>query len=74
MSGNNDQGSSGQDSGAAAGSLPPSAPLTGEEKAWLNLHWGGEFHFLQAHTMSIYKEDDREEGRAIVRAMMPHDR
>ena len=48
-------------------------PLTSEEKAWLNEHWGGEFKFLAAYGLSIYKEEDREEGRRIVRGMMAQD-
>jgi hypothetical protein len=49
------------------------APLTGEEKAFLKEHYRGEFHFLRSHGLSIYKEDDRAEGRAILRALMDHD-
>ena len=48
----------------------PSAPYTDEEKDWLKRHWGGEFKFLLAHQLSIYKDEDRDEGRRIVRAMM----
>lgn len=50
-----------------------SPPLTGAEKDWLKQHWGGEFHFLRAYGLSIHKDEDREEGCAIVRAMMAHD-
>jgi hypothetical protein len=49
-------------------------PYTTAEKNWLNVHWGGEFQFLQAYQLSIYDEDDREEGRRIVRAFMAQDR
>ncbi|KAL2128193.1 hypothetical protein VTI74DRAFT_9529 [Chaetomium olivicolor] len=48
----------------------PSPPYTKEEKDWLKRHWGGEFKFLAAHGLSIYKDEDRDEGRRIVRAMM----
>ncbi|KAK4033178.1 hypothetical protein C8A01DRAFT_40370 [Parachaetomium inaequale] len=51
----------------------PSPPYTKEEKDWLKRHWDGEFKFLLAYGMSIYKEEDREEGRRIVRAMMEQD-
>lgn len=50
-----------------------SAPYTAAEKQWLNDNFGGEFHFLLAYGLSIHKEDDREEGRAIARAMMAQD-
>ncbi|OJD17249.1 hypothetical protein AJ78_02631 [Emergomyces pasteurianus Ep9510] len=43
---------------------------TSEEKAWLKKHFRGEFYFLRMFCLSIYKEEDREEGRRIVRAMM----
>ena len=53
--------------GAAAGSL------TSAERAWLKKHYGNEFKLLRDYGLSIYKEQDREEGRAIVRAMMSND-
>ncbi|KLU93062.1 hypothetical protein MAPG_12003 [Magnaporthiopsis poae ATCC 64411] len=51
----------------------PSAPYTQKEKAWLKREWGGEFKFLAAYGLSIYKDEDREEGRSIARAMMEAD-
>ncbi|KAF2803710.1 uncharacterized protein BDZ99DRAFT_511861 [Mytilinidion resinicola] len=48
----------------------PSAGYTDDEKAWLKAHYGNEFRFLQTHGLSIYKDEDREEGREIVRAFM----
>lgn len=50
-----------------------SAPYTKEEKDWLKRNWGGEFKFLIAYGLSIYDDDDREEGRRIARAMMAAD-
>lgn len=50
-----------------------SAPYTGEEKDWLKRAWDGEFKFLAAYGLSIYKEEDRDEGRRIARAMMEAD-
>lgn len=47
--------------------------LTSEEKAWLRKHWRSEFHFLMAYGLKIYEEDDRAEGRLILRAMMSQD-
>jgi hypothetical protein len=47
-------------------------PYTVEEKEWLKENWGGEFRFLRAHLLKIHDEEDRAEGRRIVRAMM-HD-
>ncbi|KAL8957924.1 MAG: hypothetical protein Q9193_004918 [Seirophora villosa] len=46
-----------------------SSPLTPEEKRWLSVNYGGEFHFLRIYGLSIYKEEDRGEGRRILRAM-----
>ncbi|KAL8789939.1 MAG: hypothetical protein Q9195_006600 [Heterodermia aff. obscurata] len=48
-------------------------PLTQDEKKWLKDNYGGEFHFLRGQGLSIYKEEDREEGRIILRAMMQED-
>ncbi|KAL8915366.1 MAG: hypothetical protein Q9171_000236 [Xanthocarpia ochracea] len=47
-----------------------SAPLTKSEKTWLKDNFGDEFHFLRAYGLSIYEEEDREEGRRILRALM----
>ena len=49
------------------------AQLTGSEKSWLKDNYGGEFDFLRAHGLSIYKDEHREEGRSILRAMMAYD-
>ncbi|SPO04349.1 uncharacterized protein DNG_07034 [Cephalotrichum gorgonifer] len=46
------------------------APLSKTEKSWLKEHWGSEFRFLLCHGLSIYEEEDREEGRTILRAIM----
>ncbi|KAF7552746.1 hypothetical protein G7046_g7314 [Stylonectria norvegica] len=43
-------------------------PLTREEKTYMNTNMNGEYHMLASHLLSIYKEEDRHEGRAIVRA------
>ena len=43
---------------------------TAEEKAWLKKHFGGEFRFLRQYNLSIYDEEERDEGRGIVRALM----
>lgn len=49
-------------------------PYTNGEKAWLQKYTGGEFKFLQNLGLSIYKDEDREEGRAITRALMKEDK
>ncbi|KAL9109157.1 MAG: hypothetical protein Q9227_006082 [Pyrenula ochraceoflavens] len=46
---------------------------TPEEKAWLKKHYNGEFHFLQSFGLKIYEDEDREEGRRILRGLMQHD-
>lgn len=48
-------------------------PYTAEEKAWLKKHYQGEYKFLMIHGLSIYDEEDREEGRAIMRAFISFD-
>jgi hypothetical protein len=47
--------------------------LTSAEKAWLQEHFESEFKFLCAYELSIYNEEDREEGRRILRALMSDD-
>src|SRR5579859_589853 len=42
-------------------------PYTDEEKEWLKENWGGEFRFLRGHLLKIHDEEDRAEGRRIVR-------
>ncbi|KAJ4865572.1 hypothetical protein T069G_02102 [Trichoderma breve] len=48
-------------------------PYTAEEKAWLKKHYQGEYKFLMSYGLSIYDEEDREEGRAIMQAMISPD-
>ncbi|EHK42130.1 uncharacterized protein TrAtP1_011804 [Trichoderma atroviride] len=48
-------------------------PYTTEEKQWLKKHYGGEFKFLMAYELSIYNEEDRAEGRAIMRTLARDD-
>lgn len=48
-------------------------PYTSEEKEWLKKHYEGEFKFLMVHQLSIYNEEDRAEGRAIMRALARDD-
>ncbi|KAL8895103.1 MAG: hypothetical protein Q9207_008299 [Kuettlingeria erythrocarpa] len=47
-----------------------SPELTQEEKQWLKNSYRGEFHFLRSYGLSIFKEEDRDEGRRILRALM----
>lgn len=44
-------------------------PYTTEEKAWLRKYYRGEFKFLRLYGLSIYDEEERAEGRAIMRAL-----
>ena len=62
-------GGKGKDKAEAA----PSAPYTEEEKGWLKREWRGDFKFLAAYGLSIYKDEDRDEGRRMARAMMEVD-
>jgi len=63
--------------GSAAAPAPPRAghvdEYTEAEKNWLKKHHGNEFKFLQTMGLSIYKEEDREEGRTILRGFMKND-
>ncbi|KAL8938401.1 MAG: hypothetical protein Q9216_003918 [Gyalolechia sp. 2 TL-2023] len=52
----------------AAGS--GSTHLTHLEKKWLKDNYGSEFKFLRDYGLSIYKDEDRNEGRQILRAQM----
>jgi hypothetical protein len=47
--------------------------FTPAEKAWVKKHFGNEFKFLQPYGLSIYKDGDREEARAIVQTLMRND-
>lgn len=46
---------------------------TAEEMAFLKKNYGSEFKFLLQHGLKITDEEDREEGRAILRAVMHDD-
>ena len=62
------------DNGSSYFKSPAEEKHTPEEKAWLKKHWKSEFHFLAAYGLSIYDEEDRQEGRAIQAAMMKGDK
>lgn len=49
------------------------APYTAEETTFLKKNYGSEYHFLMQHGLKIHNEEDREEGRAILRAIMRED-
>jgi hypothetical protein len=49
---------------------PPYKPA---EKEFLKKSYRDEFHFLQTVGLSIYKDEDRDEGRAILRSTMASD-
>lgn len=48
--------------------------LSAEEKAWLKKHSGNEYRFLQTYGLSIYKDEDREKGKSILRDLMQADK
>ena len=48
-------------------------PITQAEKKWLKDNFKDEFHFLRDYQLSIYKEEDRAEGRRIMRALIKAD-
>lgn len=53
-----------------APTIPEQEPLTKSEKRWLDANYDGEFKFLLAHNLHMHKDEDREEGRAIMRKLM----
>lgn len=44
-----------------------------EEKQWVKNPFQEEFRFLRVYGFNIFKEEDQEDGRAIVRSMMADD-
>jgi len=48
----------------------PRPGYTEKEKGWLRENYRNEFQFLRDFGLSIYKDEDREEGRAILRSLM----
>ena len=46
---------------------------TDEEREWLRGKYGGEFRFLRAQGLNIYRDGDRLEGRRICRGLMKED-
>ena len=58
---------------AMAATKPVLPPLTPEEKAWLKTNFRSEYHFLLMYHLSIYKDEDRAEGRSILKALMAKD-
>ena len=55
-------------------STPPvQVSYSGEEKEWLKCHFGGEYRFLRTCGLSIFKDEDRLQGRAIAREFMRQD-
>jgi hypothetical protein len=45
-------------------------PYTDAEKAFLKENWRNEYDFLIQYGLQIHKEEDRDEGRSILRAIM----
>lgn len=46
---------------------------TSKELAYLEDRFGGEFRFLRTYGLKMFKEDDRDEGKAILTALMSPD-
>jgi hypothetical protein len=47
-----------------------SLPYTTTEREWLNAYWHNESLFLGSYGLDACKENDREEGRRILRALL----
>ena len=56
-----------------SGKQHESPPLTAEEKQWVKKHYGNEHNFLLSYGLKIFNEEDRDEGRVILRALMQED-
>jgi len=54
--------------GGRGGSETP--PYTAAEKQWLEARWDHEYVFLRRYRLSNQKQEDRQEGRRILRALM----
>ncbi len=57
----------------SASTIGKYSPYTPEEREFLKKNWGGEYKFLLQHGLKIHNEDDRTEGRSILRALMEED-
>lgn len=53
-----------------AGGVSQVPPLTDEERQFMKKHYGNEFQFLMTQGLHMHKEEDREDGRRILRAFM----
>ncbi|KXJ93649.1 hypothetical protein Micbo1qcDRAFT_201617 [Microdochium bolleyi] len=47
--------------------------FTPAEKEWLKVNYGGEFRFLRNHGLSIHEEEDRKDGKTVLKALMCRD-
>jgi hypothetical protein len=54
----------------AAGQFDGSHLYKPEERKFLKSEYGGEYKFLRQNGLSIHKDEDREQGRAILRSVM----
>ena len=45
-----------------------------QEKIWLKKRFGNEFTFLKVQGLNIYKNEDRENGRTLLRSLMQADK
>ena len=52
---------------------PGLPPLTPAEKAWLKANYRNEYHFLLTYGLHIHKDEDRAEGRSILKALVAKD-
>lgn len=54
-------------------SKPGPTSCTDAEKAYPMKHYRSEYHFLLQHGLRIHNDEDRDDGRAILRALMQQD-
>ncbi|XTI92252.1 hypothetical protein V2W45_1334051 [Cenococcum geophilum] len=52
------------------GSTTMPSPLSPVEEKWLKQHLRGEYYFLRAHRLRIYKIEHHEQGRQILRQLI----
>ncbi|KAF2744138.1 hypothetical protein M011DRAFT_470797 [Sporormia fimetaria CBS 119925] len=55
---------------ASAEATSISAPYTEAEKSWLKDQFKSEYHFLKQLGLTIYKDEDREECKNVLRMLM----
>lgn len=67
------QGGMNDHTSKSACSINTNPPYTAAEKGFLKAAWRDEYHFLLQHGLKISNDEDRAEGRLILRALLHED-